>query len=156
MYDDFRAKTLWEQFDIAKKICLCVLCLLVGHSVSNCPNSASKFKCSCREPHNYLLHFGAPNQKKEEKMSSSSSPLSVESKNSDEILDEKLPAEKTKSTFSCLSFEAGNELVLLLSAIVRFQCGEKSGFARILLDSCSQPLLVSDVSVRKFKIPCHE
>jgi len=102
------------------------------------------------------LHFVVSNQKNEEKLSSSSSPASVESENSDEILDGKLPAEKIKLTFSCSSFEAGNELVLLPSAIVRFQCGEKSGFARVLLDSCSQPSLVSDVFVRKFKIPCHE
>lgn len=49
-----------------------------------------------------------------------------------------------------------NELILLPSAIVRFQCVEIRGSARILLDSCSQPTMVSDGFVQKFKILTQE
>lgn len=67
--DVFRGKKPKERLHIAKKECLCVLCLHSGHTLSSCPNAAAKFKCSCGEPHNYLLHFGRAFSKKEQKLS---------------------------------------------------------------------------------------
>ena len=42
---------------------------------------------------------------------------------------------------------------MLPTAIVNFKCGEKQGQCRVMLDSCSQPTLISDSFVNRFKLP---
>lgn len=56
-----------------------------------------------------------------------------------------------KPSLSCLN--SVEKFVLLPTAVVKFVCGDVSGTCRILLDSCSQPNLISDTFVRKFKLP---
>lgn len=157
--DKFRAKTPRERFEHAKKHRLCIVCLAPNHSCNSCPNRSEKVKCSCGQPHNYLLHFDPVDQekRKEEKESYSSSSSSAKSN----VTDWKSPSDKkvvetSKLAFSCASSRSKDEVVLLPSALVRFECGSISGVARVLLDSCSQATLISDVFVRKFKLPTYE
>ena len=58
-----------------------------------------------------------------------------------------------KTSFSCSKVVEKNEFILLPSAIVKFRCGNKTGRARILLDSCSQPTLAADTFVKRFRLP---
>lgn len=55
----------------------------------------------------------------------------------------------SKISFSCSTAKDKREIVLLSSAIVRFRCGEKTGPARILLDSGSQVTIIADTFVKK-------
>lgn len=147
----FLDKTPRERYEFVKRNKLCVLCLQSGHSCSNCPNSSSKFACSCNEPHNYLLHFRAakvdavtkPN--KEENWDDSVKPANNQTT-------ENTSADVSKKSFSCSTVEEKREIVLLPSALVRFRCGEKSGLARILLDSGSQVTMIADTFVKKHRL----
>lgn len=53
----------------------------------------------------------------------------------------------------CKKFNKPRKTILLPTTTVRFHCGKISGTARILLDSCSQPTLISDKFVRGYRLP---
>lgn len=150
--DGFLSKSPRDRYEQVKKAKLCLICFKDNHATGFCPNTSSHL-CHCGKRHNHLLHFG-------------SSPAETKTSH-DAKLDERKPnvtvnreqetepnSNDFKQAFSCSTLaEAKEELVLLPSAIVRFRCGDKTGKARILLDSCSQPTLASDAFVRKNRIP---
>ncbi len=137
---DFKAKSPQDRYEVVKKNRLCLICFDSRHGISDCK---SKFVCNCDSRHSSLLHFefkksyadkSAPSEK-----SSSSAQNSLESRSVE------------KQSYSC-SCNSPNEFIVLPSAIICFSCNGVIGKARVLLDSCSQPTLVSDLFVRKFKL----
>ncbi|KAK7603948.1 hypothetical protein V9T40_004221 [Parthenolecanium corni] len=137
---DFKAKSPQDRYKIVKKKRLCLICFDSRHGISDCK---SKFVCNCGSHHSSLLHFefkksyadeSAPSEKSSSSAQNSSELRSVE-----------------KQSYSCLR-NLPNEFVVLPSAIICFSCNGVVGKACVLLDSCSQSTLVSDLFVRKFKL----
>jgi hypothetical protein len=136
--EKFKSKTPKDRYKVVKINKLCLVCLGSGHNSSSCDRK--KFKCSkCTGNHNYLLHFDS------EPMLLSKAENSVENEN------EKVSYSCTSGSNS--SFNKADKVVLLPTAIVRFRCGDKTGKARILLDSCSQASLISDSFAQKNSLP---
>ncbi len=128
--DELKSKSPQERHNLVKKLNLCQNCLSKGHTVVACK---SKYSCStCNRRHHSLLHF-APKQESQTETSDKSSS-------------------HDQTMLASLNATIAEKLVILPSAVVRFRCGKFEGKARILLDSCSQPTLVADSFVRRFKL----
>ncbi|KAK7582689.1 hypothetical protein V9T40_014134 [Parthenolecanium corni] len=136
---DFKAKSPQDRYEIVKKNQLCLICFESRHGISDCK---SKFVCNCGSRHSSLLHFEFKKSYADKSVPSEKSSSSAQ--NSSESRSVK------KQSYLCLR-NSPNKFVILPSAIIRFSCNGVVGKARVLLDSCSQPTLVSNLFVRKFK-----
>lgn len=118
---------------------MCTNCFSRAHTGSNCTSSK---KCKvCSKNHHSLLHL-------------------TESTKWSAILSANTNAENQPSCsvsekkFSSAGSSASQKkFVILPSAIVRFVCGNVASTARILIDNCSQPTLISDCFVRRRRLP---
>lgn len=142
--DDFIAKSPVERFELVKSKKLCFNCFGTSHSSISCKKD--KVCKHCLKKHHSLLH----------RETSSAKP------NSQSELTKVGPTEQqkaalatsTSSTGSSMSCQASpsRKTLWLPSAVVKFRAGNIKGLARILLDSCSQPTLVSNSFVKSFRL----
>ncbi|XP_065203469.1 uncharacterized protein LOC135833627 [Planococcus citri] len=137
--ETFKSKSPKERYEFLKTKNICGNCFYANHKTSECRKSPNCKRCT--KKHHTLLHF-------EEKQSE---------------LDTSRNDSSSGSSATCGMFVQGpyasmNESVLLSvrkpvpllpSAIVKYQCGDKSGTMRVLLDSCSQVNLISETFVKQ-------
>lgn len=124
----FLSKTTIERYDIVKRSSLCTNCFGRYHGVTTCKKE--KVCKLCGKKHNTLLHRDVPNLKETDTTGTES-----------------------ESVTNCCSMKK-NKFMIIPSAVVEFrsECGKIKGAARVLLDICSQPTLISDALIRKFKL----
>ena len=122
---------------------LCLICFeRTDHIANACPNT--KYSCKCGGRHNYLLHYEFKNPKYDNSKSDKTTSDGKSNDTKSEILE-------SKSTNVCAP---ERKLVLLPTVVTRFQSGDRYGNnCRVMLDSCSQPTLISDTFVRRFNLP---
>ncbi len=132
---DFKSKSPQDHHEVDKKFRLCLICFDSQHCISECK---FKFTCNnCNGKHNSMLHFESKNSQ------------SAKSSNTESELAKKLN-ENTVS-LSCAR-NSSEKFVVLPSVVARFLCNGVNGKVRLLLDSCSQPTLISDKFIRKFRL----
>ncbi|KAK7574411.1 hypothetical protein V9T40_011602 [Parthenolecanium corni] len=122
--EQFKAMNAHRRYDFAKSNRLCLVCFSGQHTAASC---TSKVK------------------------------LALLKKNGTEVpakaADGKEMAPKKVYTATTGQHELEQEVIVLPSAIVRFECGGNVGTIRALVDNCSQATLVSDRLVKKHKLP---
>lgn len=125
--EQFKKLSPRRRFAFAAKLHLCFICFSPEHGSDDCK---FMYRCRCGKPHHSLLHFEFKER----------DPSSTEEKSTEEKI--------TKSCSTVLS--ASNTVILLPSAVVRFNCNSVYGNMRVLLDSCSQPTVISDRVVARY------
>lgn len=138
----FASKTPSERYDIVKRHNLCTNCFGRNHGVMSCKKQ--RFCKLCSKKHNTLLHRDLCDPKP---IGNASVSIDNESESKSEV----------KSVSNCYSVTK-NRFLILPSAVVNFRskCNKIKGVARVLLDICSQPTLISEALVRKFKLSTYE
>lgn len=143
----FKSLSPAERFQLIKSSKMCVNCYSRSHTSSAC-KSAKRCKL-CAKMHHTMLHIAeTPNTNPvplQSAQPSQNGPPSVDAKT--------VSATESKFTSNVTGPIQQKSFIVLPSAVVKFQCGKFNGIARILLDDCSQPTLISDLMVRKFKLP---
>lgn len=131
-----------QRYDIVKKNKLCGNCFLTAHTAKDCRNPRT---CRiCGKKHHTLLHSEVALKPKFS--DASLTPNEVNSNNAPNTSD-------LLSNVSCCLTKTKKKVIILPTATVRFKVGNIQGFARILLDGCSQANLISRSFVNRWKIP---
>ena len=128
---EFKAKAPQNRLETIRSNDRCTNCFLKGHTAFKCDKTA---RCKiCSKKHHTLLHLDNPKDE--------------ENKNSPH------DAHNTNNIVNCCASLSRTPRTLILpTAVVEFECNEKHGLARILLDICSQPTLISAGFVKKFQL----
>ncbi|XKL60216.1 hypothetical protein PGB90_001232 [Kerria lacca] len=121
----FLSKTPQERLELIRRKKLCINCFRPNHQALECRHRNCK---TCNNKHHSLLHF-------------------TTSKVNEQPVNEKT-GEPSKS---CSATSQGG-VMLLPTAVVRFECGQKSGLTRILSDPASEVTMVSTEFVRRNKL----
>lgn len=139
----FKSISPSERLNLVRANKMCVNCFSRLHTTSACP---SPKRCrNCAKAHHTLLHLpGVPKP----------NPVSSASTTEAKAITSAAPTSNTETKFSSnVSVSSNKKFIMLPSALVRFECEKVSGLVRILIDDCSQPTLISDAFVRKFRLP---
>jgi len=132
-----------ERHRLVRKHQLCLICLSSrnDHKSNECE---SKFACKCGGRHNYLLHFEFKPKNGEDK------PKVVDTTSSDKS--KQTGAQELASSNSCSAMQ-NDKFIILPTITTRCRAGDHVTKCRVMLDSCSQPTLVSDYLVNQLKLP---
>ncbi len=135
----FLEKTPFERFELIKKNRLCINCFGRNHKTNQCRSRTCK---TCNQKHHTMLHMEKPAPQQGSPSASISSGAEGTSAPPENTI--------TKQTYTTT---AGNEVILLPTAVVRFRCGTIYGKARVLFDPASEATMISDKLVRRFHLP---
>lgn len=146
--DGFKALSAHRRFDFVKSQQRCLVCFAKDHAAASCN---SEYRCKCGKPHHSLLHFDVKGDAAEN--TGKGAPNTKESTTN--ALVNEASAKKVYSTV-VKNGELVEKVVLLPSAVVRFNSGKTNGTIRILLDSCAQATMISDRLVRRYRLPMED
>lgn len=144
----FGKKSTHERYKIVKSAGICINCFR-NHPVKTCNQPPCKI---CKSKHNTLLHHEKSLNVGDNGVVKQSPELSEQ---------EKINSTSTSSSgpvVCALSqrVEKKNQFVLLPTAVANFECGNKFGLIRIMLDSCSQSEVITDSFIDKYNLPTHK
>ncbi len=159
----FLSHSTFDRFKLAKANRLCINCLQSGHIVSECKSGNCHH---CNLHHHSLLHHNSQKQLNTNPNQPTNSPHSQpihvsptptpSTSTSSSVPSNSLPnssiSTNANSQVTLSTLLEKSQFMILPSAVVRVVVGLHWVRARILLDSCSQPTLISESFVRKHNL----
>lgn len=134
--EQFNVSSPSKRFAFVRAEHFCYKCFDPRHGLLEC----SSGNCgTCNQPQHSLLHFVWKTDKKIK--------YAPSQKNNAENTE---PPTKVQNCSAVVNSE--RNFILLPTAVVQFECANQCDFASIMFDSCSQPSVISDSLVKKYKL----
>lgn len=121
-----------DRFEMIKKNELCANCFGKSHIARWCKKEKVCKKCGYK--HHTLLH-------RDQEVNKATTPQS----------NNESTATNSNATHNA-NLNLNSKALILPTAVAKFECGGKVGFARLLFDNCSQPTMITDSFINNYQL----